>query len=110
MDERLPKIEHIISTVFIEALSLSTGVKHRRTRQVEREVRAFLEAEVDPYLTDDERILLAAERELEPNGAASRVLEAEVLIGAGTHRARRAAECAEPLGQPDTDPDRDHLD
>lgn len=80
MDTRLPKIDDILSTVFLEARSLSTGVKHRRTLQVEREVRAFIEAETVPYLTDDELTLLAAEQEFEPSGAACRVLGAEVLI------------------------------
>ena len=52
--------------------------------QVERDMRAFLEAEAERYLTDDERTLLAAEREFQPSGAACRALEAEVLFVALT--------------------------
>ncbi|TFC04837.1 hypothetical protein E3O42_04905 [Cryobacterium adonitolivorans] len=84
MDERLPKIDEVISTVFGEALGLSTGVKRRRTLQVENDLRAFLETEAERYLTDDERTLLAAEQEFEPSGAACRSLEAEVLFVALT--------------------------
>jgi len=80
MDERLPKIDEVISTVFGEASGLSTGVKRRRTVQVENDLRAFIEAEADRYLTEDERTILAAEQEFDPNGAACRALEAEVLF------------------------------
>lgn len=80
MDERLPKIDEVISTVCGEAAGLSTGVKRRRTLQVERDLRAFIEAEADRYLTDDEHTILAAEREFDPTGAACRALEAEVLF------------------------------
>lgn len=84
MDERLPKIHEVISTVFGVAVNRSTGVKRRRTLQVEHDMRAFLDAEVDHFLTADERTLLAAEQEFEPRGAACRALEAEVLFVALT--------------------------
>ena len=84
MDERLPKIDEVISTVFGDAFGLSTGIKRRRTLQVEHDMRSFLESEADRFLTDDERTLLAAEREFEPIGAACRALEAEVLFVALT--------------------------
>lgn len=84
MDERLPKIDEVISTVCGEAAGLSTGIKRRRTLQVERDLRAFIEAENDRYLTDDERTVVAGEREFEPIGAACRALEAEVLFVALT--------------------------
>ncbi|MBX0300232.1 hypothetical protein K2F54_09615 [Cryobacterium sp. 1639] len=80
MDERLPKIDEVISTVFGEAAALSTGVKRRRTVQVENELRAFIDAEADRYITDDERTILSAEQEFDPNGAGCRVLEAEMLF------------------------------
>jgi len=80
MDERLPKIDEVVSTVFGEASGLSTGIKRRRTVQVENELRAFIEKEADRYLTEDERTILAAEQEFNPYGAACRVLEAEVLF------------------------------
>jgi hypothetical protein len=80
MDERLPKIDEVISTVCGEAGSLITGIKHKRTVRVENELRAFIETEADRYLTDDERTILAAEQEFDPTGAACRALEAEVLL------------------------------
>ncbi|WP_297373453.1 hypothetical protein [Cryobacterium sp.] len=91
MDERRPKIDEVISTVCGEAAGLSTGIKRRRTLQVERDLRAFIEAEADRYLTDDERTILAAEQEFDPTGAACRALEARCSVPATSSSANGAS-------------------
>ena len=80
MNEPLATIDDVILTVFGNAVDRNTGIKRRRIQQVEHDLRAFLEAAVDTYLTDDERTLLAAEREFAPEGAACRALDPEVLF------------------------------
>ncbi|WP_104165576.1 hypothetical protein [Cryobacterium sp. N22] len=84
MNEPTPNIHDVIHTVFGGAFDESTGIRRRRVQQVEQNLRAYIHAEVDRYLTDDERTLLAAEREFAPDGAACRALEAEVLLAALT--------------------------
>jgi len=84
MNEPTPNIHDVIHTVFGGAFDESTGIRRRRVQQVEQDLRAYIHAEVDRYLTDDERTLLAAEREFAPDGAACRVLDAEVLLSALT--------------------------
>ena len=84
MNEPIPTIDDVIQTVFGGAFDESTGIKRRRVQQVEQDLRAYIHAEVDRYLTDDERTLLSAEREFNPDGAACRALDAEVLLSALT--------------------------
>lgn len=84
MNEPTPTIHDVIHTVFGGAFDESTGIRRRRVQQVEQDLRAYIHAEVDRYLTDDERTLLAAEREFAPDGAACRALDAEVLLSAMT--------------------------
>lgn len=82
MNETIASIDAVILSVFGDHLAESTGVKRRRIQQVESDMRSFLEATADTYLTDDERTLLGAEREFAPVGAACRALDASVLFTA----------------------------
>ena len=80
MSPNRPNIEEILGAFFGREREGKKGLTLQRIDLVERMLREFLDASGERILVDDDRTLLAAEREFEPDNAFARTLHAENLL------------------------------
>jgi hypothetical protein len=80
MTPNRPNIDEILVEFFGREREGKRGLTLQRIDLAERMLRGFLEAEGNRILVDDDLVLLAAEREFEPDGAFVRTMHADDLI------------------------------
>ncbi|WP_166875646.1 hypothetical protein [Salinibacterium sp. ZJ450] len=80
MEKPLPTIDEVLRPFFATRLDGATGIKRKRTEQIEALLREYLEADCDKVFTPFERSVVAAERQFSPDGAVCRTMNAEVLL------------------------------
>jgi hypothetical protein len=80
MSSNRPHIDEILVAFFDREREGKKGLTLQRIDLVERMLRQFLDAEGNRVLVDDDRILLEAEREFEPDGAFARTMHADDLV------------------------------
>ena len=80
MTSHRPNIDGILVAFFGREREGKKGLTLQRIDLVERLLRQYLDAAGDRILVDDDRILLAAEREFEPDGAFARTMHADDLV------------------------------
>ncbi|TFC48893.1 hypothetical protein E3T24_12550 [Cryobacterium sp. TmT2-59] len=80
MTPSVPTIDDILGHVIHAERERATGVKRRRIDLVESLLRECLETDGERILVEPDRVLLAAERQFEPDGAFTRTMHAEDLL------------------------------
>ncbi|UNX53823.1 hypothetical protein MF406_12645 [Georgenia sp. TF02-10] len=70
----------VLAAYFAESPALRHPARRARAAQVRAHLEVYLDTEGDSWLTDDELLLVEAERQLEPAGAVSRVTGPEALV------------------------------
>ncbi|MFC0681731.1 hypothetical protein ACFFGH_28200 [Lysobacter korlensis] len=75
-----PTIDTILTEFFAAELEGKRGITRERIEFVDVSLRHFLEAAGEQVLVADDLILLATEREFEPEGAFARTMHADDLI------------------------------
>lgn len=75
-----PAIDELLSQFFAVQQSGKKGVARQRIEEVERQLRACVEAEAERILVTSDLLLLASEREFDPAGAVARVMHADDLV------------------------------
>jgi hypothetical protein len=80
MNHTRPRIDDILTGFFADALEDQTGVARRRILAVEQRLRLCIEAEGDRMLTNEDYLILAAERAFDPDHAIARTMHAEDLL------------------------------
>ncbi|MDY7542062.1 MULTISPECIES: hypothetical protein [unclassified Cryobacterium] len=80
MNTTQPHIDEILRAFFEHELAGRRGpVTRQRITRVYQRLLECLQTEAEGILTDDDRVLLAAEREFQPVGAAARTMHANDL-------------------------------
>lgn len=75
-----PRADEALRHFFEEQQRLSTGRRAERLQRAEADLRGFLEELIPPLLTDQERALLALERQFDADGAAARTAGAVAVL------------------------------
>ncbi|MCI4659133.1 hypothetical protein [Cryobacterium zhongshanensis] len=81
MNTTQPHIDEILRAFFERELEGSRGpITRQRITRVYQRLLVCLETDAESILVGDDRVLLAAERELEPDGAFVRTMHADDLL------------------------------
>lgn len=75
-----PTIEELLNQFFTVQQSGKKGIGRQRIEEVERQLRACVEAEAERILVTSDLLLLASEREFDPTDAVARVMHADDLV------------------------------
>ncbi|WP_251858093.1 hypothetical protein [Herbiconiux sp. L3-i23] len=79
VEEVLPSIVEILDSWFASRARRVTGRRRERVESVAARLRRCVETESDRVATAGEKVLIAAERQFEPDGAVARALDCSAL-------------------------------